>query len=129
MLWRAFMIGLVVVFVLWLPLAAGQFFSQVVVLVALYILMGLGLNITLGLAGLLDLGFVAFFAIGGYTVGLLTSSAEYGIAHWPFWAAVPVAIVVAMLFGAFRRWASARSSTSWPSRIFCCPSLAARAGS
>jgi branched-chain amino acid transport system permease protein len=101
MLWRAFMIGLVVVFVLWLPLAAGQFFSQVVVLVALYILMGLGLNITLGLAGLLDLGFVAFFAIGGYTVGLLTSSAEYGIAHWPFWAAVPVAIVVAMLFGAF----------------------------
>ena len=43
-------------------------------LVALYVLMGLGLNITLGLAGLLDLGFVAFFAVGAYTVGLLTST-------------------------------------------------------
>ena len=101
MVWRAFRIGLLVLFVLWLPLAAGQFFAQVVVLVGLYILMGFGLNITLGLAGLLDLGFVAFFAVGGYTVGLLTSTAEYGIAQWPFWAAVPVAIVAAMLFGAF----------------------------
>jgi branched-chain amino acid transport system permease protein len=61
--------------------------------------MGLGLNITLGLAGLLDLGFVAFFAVGAYTMGLLTSTGEYGIAQWSFWAAVPVAVVVAMLFG------------------------------
>ena len=72
-----------------------------IAIVALYILMGLGLNITLGLAGLLDLGFVAFFAVGAYTVGLLTSTAEYGIADWSFWAAVPFAVLVAMLFGAF----------------------------
>ena len=39
--------------------------------------MGLGLDLTLGLAGLLDLGFVGFFAVGAYTVGLLTSPAEY----------------------------------------------------
>ena len=88
-------------FILWLPLAVGSFFAQVVVLVALYVLMGLGLNITLGLAGLLDLGFVAFFAVGAYTVGLLTSTAEYGIAQWPFWAAVPFAVLFAMAFGAF----------------------------
>ena len=100
-IWRAFLIGLLVLFVLWLPLGVGNFFAQVVVLIALYILMALVLNITLGLAGLLDLGFVAFFAVGGYTVGLLTSTAEYGIAQWPFWAAVPVAIIAAMLFGAF----------------------------
>ena len=50
-----------------------------IALVALYILMGFGLNITLGLAGLLDLGFVAFFAVGAYTVGLFTSLAEYGL--------------------------------------------------
>jgi branched-chain amino acid transport system permease protein len=94
-----FAAGLALIIVL--PLALGSFFAQVVVLVALYILMGLGLNITLGLAGLLDLGFVAFFAVGGYTVGLLTSTAEYGIAQWPFWMAVPFAVLFAMAFGAF----------------------------
>lgn len=90
----------VLVVVLVLPQGLGPFFAQVVALVALYILMGLGLNITLGLAGLLDLGFVAFFAVGAYTVGLLTSTAEFGIAQWPFWAAVPFAVLIAMLFGA-----------------------------
>ena len=87
--------------VLVLPQSLGSFFAQVVAIVALYIMMGLGLNITLGLAGLLDLGFVAFFAVGAYTVGLLTSTGEFGIAHWSFWAAVPVAVIVAMAFGAF----------------------------
>jgi branched-chain amino acid transport system permease protein len=97
---RLALIFLAVVVVFALPAFAGVFFAQVVVLVALYVLMGLGLNITLGLAGLLDLGFVAFFAVGAYTVGLLTSTAEYGIAQWSWWAAVPVAILVAMIFGA-----------------------------
>jgi branched-chain amino acid transport system permease protein len=92
-------VALLLIFVL--PLALGGFFAQVIALVALYVLMGLGLNITLGLAGLLDLGFVAFFAVGAYTVGLLTSTAEFGIAQWPFWAAVPVAVLLAMAFGAF----------------------------
>jgi branched-chain amino acid transport system permease protein len=53
------------------------------------------------LAGLLDLGFVAFFAVGAYTVGLLTGIGDFGIAQWPFWAAVPVAVVLSMVFGAF----------------------------
>ncbi len=87
--------------VLTLPYALGPFVAQVIALVALYVLMGLGLNITLGFAGLLDLGFVAFFAVGAYTVGLLTSTAEYGIAQWSFWAAVPFAVLIAMAFGAF----------------------------
>jgi branched-chain amino acid transport system permease protein len=91
-------VGLLLVFVM--PLALGGFFAQVIALVALYVLMGLGLYITLGLAGLLDLGFVAFFAVGAYTVGLLTSTAEFGIAQWPFWAAVPIAVLLAMAFGA-----------------------------
>jgi branched-chain amino acid transport system permease protein len=86
--------------VAWLPLGFTSFFAQVVALVAIYILMGFGLNITLGLAGLLDLGFVAFFAIGAYTVGLLTSTGDFGLAHWPFWAAVPVAVLAAAAFGA-----------------------------
>lgn len=82
-----------------LPVAAGPFVAQVLVIVGLYTLMGLGLNLEVGLAGLLDLGFVAFFAIGAYTVGLLTSTGEHGIAHWSFWAAVPVAVLVSLVAG------------------------------
>lgn len=87
--------------VLVLPFAFGQNFAQVIVLVAIYILMGLGLNITLGLAGLLDLGFVAFFAVGAYTVSLLTSTSEFGLADFSWWLAVPFAVGVAFLFGVF----------------------------
>jgi len=86
---------------LWLPQASGPFIAQVIVMISLYILMGLGLNITLGFAGLLDLGFVAFYAVGAYTVGLLTSYGPFGLQHIPFWVAVPIAVFVAMLFGAF----------------------------
>jgi branched-chain amino acid transport system permease protein len=84
-----------------LPQVSGPFIAQVIVTVALFILMGLGLNITLGFAGLLDLGFVAFYAIGAYTVGLLTSYGEFGVQHVSFWVAVPIAVLVAMSFGAF----------------------------
>jgi branched-chain amino acid transport system permease protein len=84
-----------------LPLVSGPFIAQVIVTVVLFILMGLGLNITLGFAGLLDLGFVAFYAVGAYTVGLLTSYSAFGLQHLPFWAAVPIAVLVAMAFGAF----------------------------
>lgn len=98
--------------ILTLPFAAGTFFSQVVALVALYILMGLGLNITLGFAGLLDLGFVAFFAVGAYTVGLMTSTGTYGLLDLPsiqllgltlspFWYAIPFAALFAFFFGIF----------------------------
>jgi len=83
-----------------LPTVSGPFIAQVIVTVALFILMGLGLNITLGFAGLLDLGFVAFYAIGAYTVGLLTSYGPFGLQHISFWVAVPIAILVAMTFGA-----------------------------
>lgn len=82
-----------------LPLVSGPFIAQVIVIVALFILMGLGLNITLGFAGLLDLGFVAFYAIGAYTVGLLTSYGPFGLQHLPFWAAIPIAVLVAMAAG------------------------------
>ncbi|MCU0482661.1 MAG: branched-chain amino acid ABC transporter permease [Chloroflexi bacterium] len=92
---------LLVATVLVLPLGLGPFFAQVVAIVAIYVLMGFGMNITLGLAGLLDLGFVAFFAVGAYTVGLLTSTGEFGLAGWPWWAAVPFAVLFAMMFAAF----------------------------
>ena len=87
--------------VLMLPQVSGPFIAQVIVIVSLYALMGLGLNITLGFAGLLDVGFVAFFAVGAYTVGLLTSYGIFGLQHIPFWVAVPIAVLVSMMFGAF----------------------------
>jgi branched-chain amino acid transport system permease protein len=92
---------LIVLIALWLPQVSGPFIALVIVNISLYILMGLGLNITLGFAGLLDLGFVAFYAVGAYTVGLLTSYGPFGLQHIPFWVAVPIAVLVAMMFGAF----------------------------
>ncbi len=90
--------ALLLLFVLLLPLGFTGFIPSVIALVALYALMGLGLNITLGLAGLLDLGFVAFFAVGAYTVALLTSAGDFGLG-WPFFVAIPFAILAAMGFG------------------------------
>lgn len=88
------------------PWILGQYMSEVFNQVGLFILMGLGLNIVVGFAGLLDLGYVAFFAIGAYVVGVLTSTAigvEAGQIVWgptlPFFAALPVAVVVAILAG------------------------------
>lgn len=98
---RAVLIVIVLFVALGLPRVSGPFIAQVIVIISLYILMGLGLNITLGFAGLLDLGFVAFYAVGAYTVGLLTSYGEFGLQHIPFWVSVPIAVLVAMLFGAF----------------------------
>ncbi len=85
--------------ILVLPLLGGPFISQVLVLVGLYTLMGLGLNLEVGFAGLLDLGFVAFFAIGAYTVGLLTTAGPLAIAHLSWWTAVPIATAVSLIAG------------------------------
>jgi branched-chain amino acid transport system permease protein len=98
---RLALLALIIFIALELPQVSGPFIAQVIVIISLYILMGLGLNITLGFAGLLDLGFVAFYAIGAYTVGLLTSYGPFGLQHIPFWVSVPIAVLVAMTFGAF----------------------------
>ncbi len=63
----------------------------------LYILLGLGLNVVVGYAGLLDLGYVAFFGFGAYFYAEL-SSPQYGI-HWPAAASIPVVVVAAALLG------------------------------
>lgn len=65
--------------------------------VLIFIMLALGLNIVVGFAGLLDLGYAAFFAIGAYTTGLL-SSPQLGI-EWPFWPVLLVAAMVAALAG------------------------------
>src|SRR5205814_2635938 len=62
--------------------------------VGVYVLLALGLDIVVGQAGLLDLGYVAFYAVGAYTTAKLTTT--YG---WNPWAAIPIAIGIAMLAG------------------------------
>ncbi|HSQ05812.1 MAG TPA: hypothetical protein VLN59_17370, partial [Burkholderiales bacterium] len=63
----------------------------------LFILLGLGLNIVVGFAGLLDLGYIAFFAVGAYSYALLASP-QFGI-HGPFLAVLPAGAFVAGFFG------------------------------
>jgi branched-chain amino acid transport system permease protein len=83
-----------------LPLILGTYLSEVMDNVGLYIMMGLGLNIAVGLAGLLDLGYVANFAIGAYVMGVLTSTGtSTGEALLPFWFALPISIMAAMTAG------------------------------
>jgi len=70
-------------------------FGGVMFACAAYALIALGLNIVIGYAGLLDLGYIGFYATGAYTTGVLTSYHW----HWPFFLALPVAIGVTMLTG------------------------------
>src|ERR687894_149052 len=74
--------------------------------IGIYALLAMGLNIVVGYAGLLDLGYAAFFAIGAYTVGFLTSPASVFVRagvippfFQQFWPALIVAFVVAAIFG------------------------------
>ncbi len=91
--------GLLIVFVLLiLPKIVGLFLSEVLTIVGLYVLLGLGLNIVVGYAGMLDLGYVAFFAVGSYVVAILTSP-ELGFFHLGFWSALPFVLAAGILAG------------------------------
>jgi ABC-type branched-subunit amino acid transport system permease subunit len=90
--------GILLLGVLILPLVAGKYWNYTIGTVGIYILLGLGLNIVIGLAGLLDLGYVAFFAIGAYTMALLTAPTPHHLL-WNFWLVIPIAIVLAAVTG------------------------------
>lgn len=90
--------GIILVLLFLLPLKAGQYWNYTIGTVGIYVLLGLGLNIVVGLAGLLDLGYVAFFAIGAYTMALLTAPTPHHLL-WSFWIALPIGIVLAAITG------------------------------
>jgi branched-chain amino acid transport system permease protein len=102
----SYMLALILVAILLaLPQLLGLFFSEVLVNTGLFILLALGLNIVVGFAGLLDLGYVAFFAIGAYTMAVLSSpevvlhpllTSPIGMT---FWVALPFSVLAAMLAG------------------------------
>ncbi len=89
---------LLIFILLVLPQILGLFLSEVLTIVGLYVLLGLGLNIVVGFAGLLDLGYVAFFAIGAYVTAVLTSP-ELGFFNLTFWEALPFAIAMGIIAG------------------------------
>lgn len=75
----------------------GRAWVRVLDLVMLYTMLALGLNIVVGFAGLLDLGYIAFFAVGAYLYALCASP-HFGL-YLPFWLLLPAAALVAGLFG------------------------------
>ncbi len=77
-----------------LPLVAGRYEMDLGILVMTYVMLGWGLNIVVGLAGLLDLGYVAFYAVGAYSYALLAQTFGLG-----FWTCLPLAGLFAGLWG------------------------------
>ncbi|HEX4333371.1 MAG TPA: ABC transporter ATP-binding protein [Usitatibacter sp.] len=75
----------------------GTAWVRITNLAFLYILLSLGLNIVVGFAGLLDLGYIAFYAVGAYTYALLASP-HFNI-HLPWWVILPIGASIACLFG------------------------------
>lgn len=76
----------------------GTAWVRIANLAILFIFLSLGLNIVVGMAGLLDLGYVAFYAVGAYTWALLASP-HFNL-HLPFWAILPLGALLAGLAGA-----------------------------
>jgi branched-chain amino acid transport system permease protein len=102
---RAINMAILLVALVVFPLVAGSYVGQVMMLIGLYILMGMGLNLEVGLAGLLDLGFVAFFAVGAYTTAILTADSSHALASYTalpgltIWEAMPIAVLMAVIVG------------------------------
>jgi branched-chain amino acid transport system permease protein len=90
--WVWLAVGLV--FALVYPQFAGRYGTDVAISVLLYICLGLGLNVVVGLAGMLDLGYIAFYGVGAYTYAILNS--VYGLG---FWICLPFAAFFACVAG------------------------------
>ncbi len=85
---------LVLVIAITLPLYSGRQVLDIGILVLTYVMLGWGLNIVVGLAGLLDLGYVAFYAVGAYTYALFSTTFDLG-----FWTCLPLAGLFAAAWG------------------------------
>jgi branched-chain amino acid transport system permease protein len=86
--------GIVFSFALVFPFVFSSYQTTIMTTALMYVVLGLGLNIVVGMAGLLDLGYVAFYAVGAYTYALLNHHFHLG-----FWTVLPIGGLVAALFG------------------------------
>ena len=89
---RAAVFAALVLTAVLVPSVGSNYTLEILTNSFLYIVLCLGLNIIVGYAGLLDLGFAAFFAVGAYSVGILTS--KFG---WNFWLAIPPALLLTVV--------------------------------
>lgn len=87
-------LAILTLFMLVMPLTSSFYQTNIMISALLYVMLALGLNIVVGLAGQLVLGYVAFYAVGAYAYGLL-----YQFLGWGFWACLPVGGILAVLFG------------------------------
>jgi branched-chain amino acid transport system permease protein len=78
-------------------MTSDEYILRVGVVSLIYALLALGLNVSVGFAGLLDLGYVAFYGFGAYGYAMLSSS-KFGV-HWPTWGSLPIVLGVSILFG------------------------------
>ena len=90
---RYIIITLIIAALIW-PFFGSRGAVDIATLILIYVLLGLGLNIVVGLAGLLDLGYVGFYAVGAYTYALLSH-----YLGWSFWICLPLAGMAAATFG------------------------------
>jgi branched-chain amino acid transport system permease protein len=88
------LLGVVAVAAILMPFVSEMYQVTIWVFALIYVVLGLGLNITVGLAGLLDLGYVAFFGIGAYTYAILNT--WFGL---EFWVCLPIGGLVGALLG------------------------------
>ena len=92
------LLGVLLAAMPWLVAAGfGNTWLRILNFALLYVMLALGLNIVVGFAGLLDMGYIAFYAVGAYLWALLASP-QFGL-HWPMWAILPLGAGVAGLFG------------------------------
>ncbi len=91
------LIGLALIALPFALASVGTTWVRITNLAILFILLSLGLNIVVGFAGLLDLGYIAFYAVGAYVYALLASP-HFGL-HLPFWVILPIGAAVAAFFG------------------------------
>ncbi len=85
-----------------MPLLVGKLTNELLANIGLFVLLALGLNIVVGLAGILDLGYVAFFAVGSYSTAVLTAATSPRIApELPWFFALMVVVFIAVLVGLF----------------------------
>jgi branched-chain amino acid transport system permease protein len=98
LIWVGFaLIGLALALLPFAIAQVGTTWVRITNYAILYVMLALGLNIVVGFAGLLDLGYIAFYAVGAYVYALLASP-QFGL-HLPFWVILPIGAAVAAFFG------------------------------
>jgi len=95
--WGLALIALALISLPFALAAAGTAWVRIANLAILFIFLSLGLNIVVGFAGLLDLGYIAFYAVGAYAYALLASP-HFNL-HLPFWVILPIGALTACVFG------------------------------